>query len=497
LSTRTIESKLEPKEIIRRLAENPSEVNRISPREFEAVIAELLASFGWEVNLTPPTRDGGYDVLAVSKDASGLESTWIVECKRYASQNKVGVDILRQLYGIKEHLRFSNAILVTTSQFTADAKRFAEEISGLHLVDNSNLLEWFQKYKPSTKEETYLQGKIFYSCFLSYSHKDEEFTQYLYSRLQEQGIRVWFAPEDIVPGKKIHEEITKAIKLFDKLVVVLSHNSMDSEWVKTEIRKARKREHEEDRQVLFPISLIPIEEIKKWECFDADSGKDLAVEIREYLIPDMSDWRNTKSFEAKLKKIIQGLQAEKAAAIDATLQESGNIKKQESLADRKARLESEILAVEKRKLFLESEAAVTPAVDEAHRVIKQIEQMALELSTVDFPLKVEQEEGGVRIISYGFVLQAYWHLNYSNSLKYSGFYLRLLELDRKDHFGRNFHELSKLEFYFSVNDSEQYGWQATGGEKKFFTSEKLAEFGLQMILDKVGEFRRRRASEIN
>jgi hypothetical protein len=42
---------------------------------------------------------------------------------------------------------------------------------------------------------------------------------------------------------------------------------------------------------MFPITLVPFEEIKSWKAFDADSGEDSAREIREYFIPDF-DPRN-------------------------------------------------------------------------------------------------------------------------------------------------------------------------------------------------------------
>jgi hypothetical protein len=45
----------------------------------------------------------------------------------------------------------------------------------------------------------------------------------------------------------------------------------------------------EKRQVLFPIRLVPFEAIKQWKCFDGDTGKDMAREIREYFVPDLSD----------------------------------------------------------------------------------------------------------------------------------------------------------------------------------------------------------------
>jgi len=51
---------------------------------------------------------------------------------------------------------------------------------------------------------------------------------------------------------------------------------MNSEWVKTEIAKARRREKSEERRMLFPLSLVNFTEIEGWECFDADTGRDSA-----------------------------------------------------------------------------------------------------------------------------------------------------------------------------------------------------------------------------
>ena len=81
----------------------------------------------------------------------------------------------------------------------------------------------------------------FYSCFISYSTRDEDFAKHLHSRMRDNGLRVWFAPRDIQGGKKLHEQIDEAIRLYDKLLVVLSPESMNSEWVKT-IRDARQAE---------------------------------------------------------------------------------------------------------------------------------------------------------------------------------------------------------------------------------------------------------------
>jgi hypothetical protein len=149
----------------------------------------------------------------------------------------------------------------------------------------------------------------FYSCFISYSTKDQAFADRLYADLQNKGVRCWFAPHDIQGGKKLHEQIDEAIRVHDKLLLILSPRSMESEWVKTEIAKARKREVRDQRRVLFPIRLAPFETLRDWECFDADTGKDSAREIREYFIPDFSNWKNHDSYQEAFQRLLSDLKA--------------------------------------------------------------------------------------------------------------------------------------------------------------------------------------------
>ena len=149
------------------------------------------------------------------------------------------------------------------------------------------------------------------SCFISYSHKDEELARRLHERMREANMRVWYAPEDMKGGKKLHEQVFEAIQLEDRLLLVLSEHSIQSEWVMTEIRKAREVEKKENRRKLFPIRLVNMETLQAWTCFDADTGKDLAVEVRDYFIPDFSHWKNHDSFEAAFAKLQEALKTGK------------------------------------------------------------------------------------------------------------------------------------------------------------------------------------------
>ena len=150
----------------------------------------------------------------------------------------------------------------------------------------------------------------FYSCFISYSTKDQTFADRLYADLQAKGVRCWFAPHDIQGGKKIHQQIDEAIRVYDRLLLILSEASMNSPWVKTEIANARAREEQQKRQMLFPITVAPFYRIKEWKLFDADRGIDGAREIREYFVPDFSNWKDHDSYQKAFERLVRDLKAE-------------------------------------------------------------------------------------------------------------------------------------------------------------------------------------------
>jgi uncharacterized protein YjbI with pentapeptide repeats len=148
---------------------------------------------------------------------------------------------------------------------------------------------------------------VFHSVFISYSTADEEFCVKLHADLQNEGVRCWFAPHDIQSGKKIHEQIDRAIHQQDRLLLVLSRASMSSAWVKTEIANARQKEREQDRAVLFPIRLVSFAEIRSWKLFDADAGTDTGREVREYFIPDFSEWRDESKYRPAFERLVKAL----------------------------------------------------------------------------------------------------------------------------------------------------------------------------------------------
>ena len=111
-------------ELIRYLAQNPNKMNDLTPRKFEELVAELFRDMGYDVELTPAFNDGGFDIRAVRKTEVGIGLCFI-ECKRYSSK-KVGVEIVRKLYGVVESEGATSGLVVTTSFFTRGAFDFRD-----------------------------------------------------------------------------------------------------------------------------------------------------------------------------------------------------------------------------------------------------------------------------------------------------------------------------------------------------------------------------------
>lgn len=139
--------------LYRAVVANPDLIYSISPRDFERLVAELLDRQGYDITLTPPSKDGGVDIYAAKSTELG-QFLFLVECKKYARENRVQVDIVRALYGNVQAKKATAGIVVTTSSFTRGAKQFQQELKHqLQLRDYVNLRQWLSDVRP-TKDLT-------------------------------------------------------------------------------------------------------------------------------------------------------------------------------------------------------------------------------------------------------------------------------------------------------------------------------------------------------
>lgn len=133
-------------ELVRYLARNPSKLHELSPRRFEELVAELFRDMGYDVELTPASKDGGFDIRAVRKTDVG-HGLYFIECKRYSEQNKVGVEVVRGLNGIVESEKATGGVVVTSSFFTKGAFDFRDRNRyRLDLADKDRLQEYLKNY---------------------------------------------------------------------------------------------------------------------------------------------------------------------------------------------------------------------------------------------------------------------------------------------------------------------------------------------------------------
>jgi uncharacterized protein YjbI with pentapeptide repeats len=141
----------------------------------------------------------------------------------------------------------------------------------------------------------------FYSCFISYSAKDQMFADRLHADLQNKGVRCWFAPHDLPIGAKTWDAIDEEIRLRDKLLVILSEASLGSDWVEDEVNKAYAEERSRKEIVLFPIRIddAAMTTIEPW-----------AVKLRDQRnIGDFRQWKKPEEYQKSLDRLLRDLKA--------------------------------------------------------------------------------------------------------------------------------------------------------------------------------------------
>jgi hypothetical protein len=141
----------------------------------------------------------------------------------------------------------------------------------------------------------------FHSCFISYSSKDGEFAERLYHDLQLKGVRCWFAPADSRTGDRIRPKIDEAIRIHDKLLLILTENSVKSDWVEKEVETAFEKERNQGRTVLFPIRL---------DDTAMDTENAWAADIRRTRhIGDFREWKSAHEYKRALERLVHDLRA--------------------------------------------------------------------------------------------------------------------------------------------------------------------------------------------
>jgi CheY-like chemotaxis protein len=129
---------------------DPADIWRMTPTEFEQLVAELLGKIGFKVLWIPGGNDQGIDIVAVSPS-----SEFLIDVKRYSQNNPVKVELVRHIYGVASAMqeysvnKIIRGGIITSSRFTSGAQEFRNSVRVRPLLKDG---EWLQnelrKYAP-------------------------------------------------------------------------------------------------------------------------------------------------------------------------------------------------------------------------------------------------------------------------------------------------------------------------------------------------------------
>ena len=146
------------------------------PTNFEGLCSELFESLGYAAKQTPPTNDGGYDILL----SKGAEKT-IVECKCYSIEHRVGRPSIQKLVGANNIVLANKMLFITTSDFSVAAISYAEEV-GVELINGNKLMELLDKQGFIEKEKVKINVM---ECQLEIADLDPYVPRDIYERFFE------------------------------------------------------------------------------------------------------------------------------------------------------------------------------------------------------------------------------------------------------------------------------------------------------------------------
>jgi uncharacterized protein YjbI with pentapeptide repeats len=135
--------------------------------------------------------------------------------------------------------------------------------------------------------------------FISYSQADSEFVEKVVAQFNDRGIRFW---RDVHQAKAglLKKQIDRAIRYNQTVLLVLSENSIEHDWVQHEVRFARELEQGTARHVLYPVALDDSWKSSSW-------SKRVMEQVMENNILDFSKWEDEDEFKKQFGKLVNGL----------------------------------------------------------------------------------------------------------------------------------------------------------------------------------------------
>ncbi len=147
-----------------------------------------------------------------------------------------------------------------------------------------NLIEYIKEYaRDQVSRNTYM---------ISFAESDRPFAEQFSSDLQSKGLRCWLFSEDM----KEEGRVLKSIRLIDRILPVLSGESVGKEWMEKEIKEALKEENKNNRAILFPLDI---------DKRDGKTEKSFVKELKKTRKAiDFSRWEDKSAYGESLKQFL-------------------------------------------------------------------------------------------------------------------------------------------------------------------------------------------------
>jgi DNA-binding response OmpR family regulator len=248
-------------------------------------IAEHMQDLNWKPVVVSDYREARDRLKVEHFDACCIDV-------RLDGENEIGLDLLKELHFVKA---IPTIALSTEKRVDEAAIRAGAELA----MTRPESPEALEDIISSILIRSRMQRER-HSCFISYSHKDESFAKKLHFDLQKAAVGCWFAPHDLKIGARTRNAIHDAIKSHEKLLLVISCNSIESDWVDDEVSRALELERLQKKPVLFPIRIDDA-------VMNADAGWPATIQGTRN-IGNFTNWkRNSKAYRKAFNRLLRDL----------------------------------------------------------------------------------------------------------------------------------------------------------------------------------------------
>ena len=118
-----------------------SDLLEFTPREFEELLAVCWRDFRNAAVTTQGSQDQGIDLIVRTSDGARLA----VQAKRYNQSNPVGIATVQRTAGLTTEFDIDRSVIVTSSEFTRQAKNSATSIEEITIINGEHLCSWLNR----------------------------------------------------------------------------------------------------------------------------------------------------------------------------------------------------------------------------------------------------------------------------------------------------------------------------------------------------------------